>query len=268
VPTRPTRLVPARPVPARSLGAALALAVAIVAAACGSSAAPTAANGAAPAAPAAPGAPATRPDAAPVAQVALAKGANVDVYPSPNAPTPMRSDPNPWIYDNQPNAKVPLVYLVKSAVDANWLEVYLASRPNGSTGFVKRDQVDVKPDAYRIEVRLGAFNIKAYDGATKILDAPIAVGAEDGPTPGGLYYVNVLLASSDPTYGPYAFGLSGHSDVYQTFNGGDGQLGLHGTDQPDKIGTRVSHGCIRLKNEDISTLANQIPLGTPIQILA
>jgi lipoprotein-anchoring transpeptidase ErfK/SrfK len=251
----------------RHLAVAVPLLFAVVVSACGSTSAPTEGN-APQAAPAAPAAPATQPDDGTVAQVASAKGTSVDVYASTDAATPMRSDPNPWIYDNQPDAKVPLVYLVKSTVDDQWLEVYLASRPNGSTGFIKRDQVDVKSDSYRIEVHLGAFNIQAYDGHVKILDAPIAIGADDGPTPGGLYYVNVLLASSDPSYGPYAFGLSGHSDVYQTFNGGDGQLGLHGTDQPDKIGTKVSHGCIRLKNEDITTLAQQIPLGTPIQILA
>jgi lipoprotein-anchoring transpeptidase ErfK/SrfK len=249
----------------RHLGAAVPLLLAIVLSACGSTSTPTEGNAPAAAPAGAPGTPA--PDST-VSQVASAKGASVDVYASPDAPTPMRSDPNPWIYDNQPDAKVPLVYLVKSTVDNEWLEVYLASRPNGSTGFIKRDQVDVKSDSYRIEVHLGAFNIKAYNGHVKILDAPIAIGADDGPTPGGMYYVNVLLASSDASYGPYAFGLSGHSDVYQTFNGGDGQLGLHGTDQPDKIGTKVSHGCIRLKNDDITTLAKQIPLGTPIQILA
>jgi lipoprotein-anchoring transpeptidase ErfK/SrfK len=208
------------------------------------------------------------PDAGPTSTVATAKGDSVKVYDSTTSTTPLRSDPNPWIYNNEPGAKIPLVYLVKNDVDANWVEVYLSTRPNGSTGFVKKSEVDLGANPYRLEVRLGAFNIKAYKGNDVILDTKIAVGADDGPTPGGLYFVNVLLKSDDASYGPYAFGLSGHSDVYQTFNGGDGQLGLHGTDQPDKIGTKVSHGCIRLKNEDITTLAQQLPLGTPIQILA
>jgi lipoprotein-anchoring transpeptidase ErfK/SrfK len=248
-----------------ALIAALVLAVGL--SACGATAGPTETNNQAAAAAAA-AAPQTTVDAGPTSQVAKAKGDSVKVYSSPDSTTPVRSDPNPWLYNNEPGAKIPLVYLVKDAAGPDWLEVYLSTRPNGSTGFVKRSDVEIQDNPYRLEVHLGAFNLKAYKGNTLVLDAPIAVGADDGPTPGGLYFVNVLLKSTDPGYGPYAFGLSGHSDVYQSFNGGDGQLGLHGTDQPEKIGTKVSHGCIRLKNEDITTLAQQLPLGTPIQILA
>lgn len=67
---------------------------------------------------------------------------------------------------------------------------------------------------------------------------------------------------------PYAFGISGHSDTLKKFAGGPGQLGLHGTDQPDKLGTDVSHGCLRLSNEVITELAETLPLGTPIEIQA
>jgi lipoprotein-anchoring transpeptidase ErfK/SrfK len=83
------------------------------------------------------------------------------------------------------------------------------------------------------------------------------------------------LKSSDPAYGPYAFGLSGFSEVLTSFNGGQGQLGLHGTNQPDKIGTRVSSGCIRLRNEDIEALVAEVnndqtnaAYGIPVQVFA
>ena len=69
-------------------------------------------------------------------------------------------------------------------------------------------------------------------------------------------------------YGPYAFGLSGFSEVIHHFNGGDGVIGLHGTNQPAAVGHDVSHGCIRMRNSDISYLARLLPLGTPIRILA
>jgi lipoprotein-anchoring transpeptidase ErfK/SrfK len=79
------------------------------------------------------------------------------------------------------------------------------------------------------------------------------------------------LKSADPAYGPWAFGLSGFSETLTTFNGGQGQLGLHGTNQPEKIGTRVSSGCIRLKNEDIEKLVSEVqnsPQGIPVQVYA
>ena len=41
---------------------------------------------------------------------------------------------------------------------------------------------------------------------------------------------------------------------------------MHGTDDAASIGQSASHGCIRLFNEDITTLAGLLPLGTPITI--
>jgi lipoprotein-anchoring transpeptidase ErfK/SrfK len=88
------------------------------------------------------------------------------------------------------------------------------------------------------------------------------------PTPVGLYYITELLKQPDPTgpYGPYAFGLSAHSDVLHEFAGRDGILGLHGTDFPQGIGTNVSHGCIRMSNHAITKLAHVLPVGTPVRI--
>ena len=48
-------------------------------------------------------------------------------------------------------------------------------------------------------------------------------------------------------------------------NLGDGYA-LHGTDVPSSIGTSVSHGCVRLRNEDIETLYQMVPVGTPVYI--
>ena len=48
-------------------------------------------------------------------------------------------------------------------------------------------------------------------------------------------------------------------------NLGDGYA-LHGTNNPASIGQAVSHGCIRLRNEDIETLYNSVPVGTPVYI--
>jgi lipoprotein-anchoring transpeptidase ErfK/SrfK len=48
-------------------------------------------------------------------------------------------------------------------------------------------------------------------------------------------------------------------------NLGDGYA-LHGTNVPSSIGTSVSHGCVRLRNEDIETLYQMVPVGTPVYI--
>ena len=63
-----------------------------------------------------------------------------------------------------------------------------------------------------------------------MIQEPVAVGKESTPTPTGTYYTRVLLKAPDPNtvYGPYAYGLSGHSEVLTEFNGGDAELGIHG----------------------------------------
>jgi hypothetical protein len=198
------------------------------------------------------------------------KGA-LAIYPSPGAPQPSSSLPNPvQVSSNDPNALGPLVLLERQDSGNGWIEVFLPVRPNGSTGFVKTSDVTATKHNFHIEVRLGAFNIKVYNGTNVILDAPIAEAADNTPTPGGLYYTNMLLKPPDPNgpYGTYAYGLSGYSDTLKSFGGGPGQLGIHGTNEPERMGQKVSHGCIRLRNADIEKLAAILPLGVPVQIMA
>jgi L,D-transpeptidase catalytic domain len=84
--------------------------------------------------------------------------------------------------------------------------------------------------------------------------------------PTGTYFTVELLKQSDPRgpSGPYAFGLSACSNVLYSFGGGAGAIGLHGTDEPGKLGTDVSHGCIRVSDSVITRLAGVLPLETPV----
>jgi len=80
----------------------------------------------------------------------------------------------------------------------------------------------------------------------------------------------VLMKAPNPggAYGPYAYGLSSHSDALSSFNGGDAEIGLHGNDDASVLGSAVSHGCIRMDNTEITKLAALLPLGTPVDISA
>lgn len=69
-------------------------------------------------------------------------------------------------------------------------------------------------------------------------------------------------------YGPFAIGLSAHSETISEFAGSDGQIGLHGTSDPGSIGQAVSHGCVRVPNDVIARLASDLSLGTPVTIVA
>ncbi|MFW7413882.1 L,D-transpeptidase [Demequina sp. SO4-18] len=163
----------------------------------------------------------------------------------------------------------PLVFLVKEQGEG-WLEVYLPVRPNGSTGWVREDQVTVASTDFSIEVSLVDFELTVMKGSSEVMTAPIGVGREERPTPGGVYFIRELLQPPDPTgvYGPYAYGLSGYSPVLDEFNGGEAIIGVHGTNEPEMIGEYVSSGCIRLDNDTITELVMDVglPLGTPVLI--
>jgi lipoprotein-anchoring transpeptidase ErfK/SrfK len=117
-------------------------------------------------------------------------------------------------------------------------------------------------------IKLDSHRIVVYRANKVILRADVGVGRAVTPTPSGLYYITELLKQPDPNglYGPYAFGLSAHSNVLHEFAGRNGILGLHGTNYPQGIGTDVSHGCLRVLNHVIVKLANTLPIGTPVRI--
>lgn len=151
--------------------------------------------------------------------------------------------------------------------------VQLPVRPNGSTGWVDAADVSITSHDFRIEVALSDFELRLYKAGEVLVEAPIGVGQQDRPTPPGTYYITELLRPTDAPngpYGSYAYGLSGFSEVLFEFGGGPGQLGLHGTNQPEAIGTEVSSGCIRVRNEVIEDFVEGIglPLGVPVEISA
>jgi lipoprotein-anchoring transpeptidase ErfK/SrfK len=199
----------------------------------------------------------------------LATGGGVaTVHTEASADSPTQTFANPVDADG---AKVaPVVFLARGAYDpaSDWIEVYLPTRPNGSTGFIQADQATVTTHTFRVQVELGGHRLQVFEGAEQVMDVPIGVGTGETPTPGGLFYIRSLIASTNPVYGPYAYGLSGFSEVHETFNGGPGDIGIHGTDDPSAIGSDVSNGCIRLRNEDITRLAPLLPYATPVEIRA
>jgi lipoprotein-anchoring transpeptidase ErfK/SrfK len=149
-----------------------------------------------------------------------------------------------------------------------WIHVYLPTRPNGSLGWIRSRAVRMYDNRYRIVVHLRAHRLQLWSNRRLLTTYPVATGTPSTPTPRGLFYIVELLQPDDPggSYGPYSFGLSAHSNVLQTFAGGDGRVGLHGTNEPGLIGSSVSHGCIRLRNAAVRRLARILPLGTPVYV--
>ena len=150
------------------------------------------------------------------------------------------------------------------------VEACSPTRPNGSRGWIDLDRVTLTHTNLSVDVSLRERHLRVTRGGADILDAPVAIGAPETPTPTGSFYLTELLspATPDGPYGPFAFGLSAHSDVLTDFAGGDGTVGLHGTNAPDSIGKPVTHGCLRVNNVTVRTLATTLGLGTPITVRA
>ena len=168
-----------------------------------------------------------------------------------------------------PTATGALLVFVVVHAEADWLKVLLPVRPNGSQGWISARDVALSHHRFRIVVALQAFRISVYSGDEVVLDEPVGIGTVDAPTPGGRYYIKELLQPPDPTgpYGPFAYGLSGFSNELTSFAGGEGVIGIHGTNDPSSIGRQSSHGCIRMSNDGITYLSRILPLGVPVEIV-
>ncbi len=150
-----------------------------------------------------------------------------------------------------------------------WYRVQLPLRPNGVTGFVRARDVRLGRVETRIEVDLSARRIDVYRLGRRIRRVEAAVGAPITPTPTGTFYVNQRLVAPDPwgPFGPAALGISAFSPVLQDWTQG-GPIAIHGTNDPQSIGTAASHGCLRVDNAVLTWLFREIPAGTPVQIAA
>ena len=165
----------------------------------------------------------------------------------------------------------PLVFLVDDFDGLDHYRVLLPTRPNGSFGWVRSSDVTLTRHNYALQVRLDDFVLTLFDRERPIFETTVGVARDNAPTPLGRYYTTELLRPPRPDtlYGAYAYGLSGYSEVLTEFAGGDGQLGIHGTNDPSTLGTNVSSGCIRLHNDDISLLVEDIglPVGVPVEVI-
>ncbi|NUO97768.1 MAG: L,D-transpeptidase, partial [Nonomuraea sp.] len=159
------------------------------------------------------------------------------------------------------------VFLVERD-EGEWLQVLLPIRPNGSKGWIRAADVTLAETSYRVEIDRGAFRFTVYDGDRPVRTGKVATGEAGTPTPPGRYFFTELVkpVGDGGAYGAYAFGLSGFSPVLKSFAGGPGQLAIHGTDKPSAIGTRASHGCVRVGNDDITWMAKNLAIGTPVVV--
>jgi lipoprotein-anchoring transpeptidase ErfK/SrfK len=150
-----------------------------------------------------------------------------------------------------------------------WYRISVPGRPNGRTGWVRAGSLELHPVKKRLIIYRGARRFEFWDASRLVRAGEVAVGAPGAETPLGLFYVTDKFDPAiDPEWailGAFAFETSAYSKL--TDWPGGGIVGVHGTPWPELLGQAVSHGCIRLSNENIEFLRNRVPLGTPVKIV-
>jgi L,D-transpeptidase catalytic domain len=168
-----------------------------------------------------------------------------------------------------PDATANIVAVVGQARirDALWVRIRVPGLPNDRFGWVPRAALGGFGFVHtHLVIDRRRLTATLLNDGRRLFAAPVAVGRPDWPTPSGTFViVDRLTRFTDPMYGPIAFGTSARSAVLTDWPGG-GVVGIHGTDAPELVPGRVSHGCIRMRNRDIVRLARLMPVGTPVTV--
>jgi hypothetical protein len=148
-----------------------------------------------------------------------------------------------------------------------WVEVRFAGVPDDARGWVPRSALGgYTPVRARLVVDRERLTATLQRGRRLVFRTRVGVGTASTPTPAGDFYVrNQLRRYRSPFYGPIAFGTTARSPGLSDWPAG-GFVGIHGTNRPDLIPGRVSHGCIRMANPDIVRLARLMPIGTMLTV--
>jgi lipoprotein-anchoring transpeptidase ErfK/SrfK len=151
---------------------------------------------------------------------------------------------------------------------ATWLHVRLPGRPDGHTGWILGRETVTSTTGWHLVVELSRRLVLIYSDGRLVRTVQAVVGKPTTPTPVGQFFVEETIALGPGDVGaPFALALSARSDVLQQFDGGPGQIALHGLENVGgTLGTAESHGCVRLDNSVITWLADRIGPGVPVTI--
>jgi lipoprotein-anchoring transpeptidase ErfK/SrfK len=151
----------------------------------------------------------------------------------------------------------------------SWYRVQLPMRPNGSSGWIKAEEVRLQAVRTRLEIDVSERRLTFFRDGRIVLRTTAGTGTAGTPTPTGSYYVNQrfhMLDSSGP-FGPGAIGISAFSPVLTDWAQG-GPIAVHGTNDPSSVGRAASHGCIRIQNDVLRRILWATATGSPVLIHA
>jgi len=165
-------------------------------------------------------------------------------------------------------ARTVLPVLGRSGPGNGWLRVRLPGRPNGHSGWISAKRTSVRSTPWRLLVDLSARRLDVFRDGRAVRRFRAVIGKPSTPTPRGSFFVEEALALAGGDAGaPFALATSARSNVLREFEGGPGQVAVHGTRHlSGALGSASSHGCVRVSTRAIAWLARRIGAGVPIAI--
>jgi lipoprotein-anchoring transpeptidase ErfK/SrfK len=132
------------------------------------------------------------------------------------------------------------------------------------------------PSVYKpihLEIDLSDRQVTFYEEAQPVKTYPIAIGRQGWETPTGEFTIEQMEKhpvwihpmtrrrfSADDAQNPLGSRWMGF------WTDGHNWIGFHGTSDLDSIGQAISHGCVRMYNEDIEELFDRVTLGTSVTV--
>jgi lipoprotein-anchoring transpeptidase ErfK/SrfK len=161
--------------------------------------------------------------------------------------------------------------VIGHAVDAAgrpWLHVRLPGRPTGSSGWIAQRGTVASSARWHLVVSVATRRVVAFRDGRRVRSFGAIVGKRSTPTPRGSFFVEEAVRLHRRAAGaPFALATSARSEVLQEFAGGPGQIALHGVRNiGGRLGSAVSHGCVRLSTRAITWLVRRVDAGTPLTI--
>lgn len=114
--------------------------------------------------------------------------------------------------------------------------------------------IPAAPSAVRITISIAAKTLSLYREGRFVRSYPVATGKPRTPTPRGTFTIVNKQVNPGGPFGTRWMGLS------------KPHYGIHGTNNPASIGTAASNGCVRMYNDDVNDLFNQVPVGAVVII--
>ena len=203
-------------------------------------------------------------------------GATTPAHSAPDAASPIvRTYPDRSLFGFDPTV-FRIMSETRDAAGDVWYRAQLPplgtdAPDNGAEAWIRAGGLDVVGHNRRLVVDLSDRTITHYDGDTVVDTSSVGIGKARSATPEGEFFVWTKWTpaqGSHPAYGHGAIAISARSDDLESWQGGSPLVAMHGTSRSADLGAEVSNGCIRMSNDVVDRFLAELPLGTPITIVA